>query len=57
MEEETFKEKEMGTAYKGYTIIKTYKHGYSYYKISGEKTLYSRLKDVKANIDSREKED
>lgn len=57
MEEETFKEKEMGTAYKGYTIIKTYKHGYSYYKISGEKTLFSRLKDAKANIDSREKED
>ena len=45
----------MGTTYKGYEIIKTYKHGYSYYKISGESKLYSRLKDAKADIDSREK--
>lgn len=45
----------MGTNYKGYTITKTYRHGYNYYKISGEKKLYSRLKDAKAEIDSREK--
>ena len=35
---------------KGYEIIKTYKHGYSYYKIVGEKKLYSRLKDAKSTI-------
>lgn len=43
----------MGTKYKGYEIIKTYAHGYNYYKISGEKRLYSRMKDAKAEIDSR----
>lgn len=43
----------MGTNYKGYIIIKTYRHGYNYYKIQGEDRLYSRLKDAKANIDSR----
>lgn len=45
----------MGTNYKGYTIVKTFKHGYYYYKIAGEKQLYSRLKDAKAIVDSREK--
>jgi len=45
----------MGTKYKGYEIYKTFRFGYSYYKISGEKSLYSRLKDAKAEIDSREK--
>ncbi|MCD7891628.1 MAG: hypothetical protein LUG26_07785 [Ruminococcus sp.] len=44
----------MGTKYKGYEIIKTFRFGYSYYKISGENRLYSRLKDAKAEIDSRE---
>lgn len=43
----------MGTKYKGYEIIKTYKHGYNYYRIVGEPALYSRLKDAKANIDNR----
>lgn len=41
------------TVYKGYTINKVFKHGYYYYKIAGEKQLYSRLKDVKAEIDKR----
>lgn len=45
---------EMGTKYKGYEIIKTYRHGYNYYKIVGEKELYSRLKDAKLIIDMRE---
>ncbi len=45
----------MGTKYKGYEIIKTYKHGYNYYKIKGESQLYSRLKDAKTTIDSRTK--
>lgn len=44
----------MGTKYKGYEIIKTYRHGYNYYKIVGEKELYSRLKDAKLIIDKRE---
>lgn len=44
----------MITKYKGYEIIKTYKYGYCYYKIVGEKELYSRLKDAKATIDERE---
>ena len=43
----------MITTYKGYTIIKTFAHGYTYYKISGEKQLYSRLKDAKFEIDKR----
>ncbi len=43
----------MGTKYKGYEIIKTYRHGYSYYKISGESQLYSLMKDAKAVIDKR----
>ena len=43
----------MGTKYKGYEIIKTYKHGYSYYRIAGEQALYSRLKDAKLEIDRR----
>ena len=47
----------MGTKYKGYDIVKTYRHGYNYYKISGEKQLYSRLKDAKAEIDSRERKE
>ncbi len=42
------------TIYKGIKIIKTWKHGYNYYKIEGEKRLYSRLKDAKAEIDKRE---
>ena len=42
------------TTYKGYKIIKTYKYGYIYYKIVGEKELYPRLKDAKATIDARE---
>lgn len=45
----------MGTEYKGYAIIKTFRHGYNYYKISGEQQLYSRLKDAKAAIDNRTK--
>jgi len=44
---------DMWTDYKGYRIIKTYRHGYNYYKIVGESTLYSRLKDAKAAIDNR----
>ena len=40
--------------YKGYTIFKTYRHGYNYYKIKGKKELFSRLTDAKANIDSWE---
>ena len=47
----------MGKTYKGYTIIKTYKHGFNYYKISGEKETFSRLKDLKAVIDRRENEE
>ena len=43
----------MWTDYRGYRIIKTYRHGYNYYKIVGENTLYSRLKDAKAAIDNR----
>ena len=43
----------MTTKYKGYEIIKTYKHGYNYYRILGEKELYSRLKDEKLEIDRR----
>ena len=39
----------MGTKYKGYEIVKTYRHG--------EKQLYSRLKDAKAEIDSRERKE
>lgn len=41
----------MATKYKGYEIIKTYRHGYSYYRIIGQNTLYSRLKDAKLTID------
>ncbi len=41
------------TVYKGYTINKVFKYGYYYYRISGEKQLYSRLKDAKAEIDKR----
>ena len=41
------------TYYKGFTIIKTYRHGYNYYKIDGEKDLYSYLKDAKRIIDLR----
>lgn len=44
----------MSTKYKGFEIIKTYKHGYNYYRIVGEKALYSRLKDAKYEIDKRE---
>ena len=43
----------MGTVYKGFKIIKTFKHGYYYYKIEGEKDLYSYLKDAKRIIDLR----
>lgn len=41
----------MTTKYKGYEIIKTYRHGYSYYRIIGQDALYSRLKDAKLTID------
>lgn len=41
------------TVYKGYTINKVFKYGYYYYKIAGEKQLYTRLKDAKAEIDKR----
>lgn len=41
------------TVYKGYTINKVFKYRYYYYRISGEKQLYSRLKDAKAEIDKR----
>lgn len=44
----------MGCKYKGYTIIKTFRHGYSYWKISGEKALYGTRKAAKAEIDARE---
>ena len=48
----------MTTKYKGYEIIKTYRHGYNYYRILGEDRLYSRLKDAKTAIDNRtDKED
>ena len=43
----------MGTNYKGFEIVKTYRHGYNYWKISGEKQLYSTMKAAKAEIDSR----
>ena len=43
----------MGTQYKGYEIIKTFRFGYTYYKIRGERDLYSRQKDAKAEIDRR----
>lgn len=39
--------------YKGFEIVKTYKHGYTYYKISGEAELFSYLKDAKMVIDGR----
>lgn len=44
----------MGYEYKGYTIIKVYRHGYSYWKISGEKELFSTRKAAIAEINSRE---
>ncbi len=44
----------MDTNYRGYKIIKTYIHGFNYYKIYGEKPLYSRLKDAKLEIDRRD---
>lgn len=43
----------MGIKYKGFEIYKTFRFGYSYYKISGEKQLYSRLTDAKLAIDHR----
>ena len=45
----------MFTKYKGYTILKTFKHGYNYYRIVDDHDgkLYSRLKDAKAVIDKR----
>lgn len=39
--------------YKGYRITKVFAYGYYYFKIVGEKQLYSRLKDAKAVIDKR----
>lgn len=41
------------TKYKGFEIIKTYAHGYNYYKIAGEKELYSTLKGAKFAVDAR----
>lgn len=41
--------------YKGHRIFKTYRHGYNYYKIEGQKELFSRLKDAKATIDNLNK--
>ena len=44
----------MKTNYKGFEIIKTFRHGYTYWKISGEKQLYSTMKAAKLEIDGRE---
>lgn len=44
----------MGYKYKGHEIIKTRRFGYSYWKISGEKALYTTRKAAIAEIDSRE---
>ena len=38
-------------SYKGYEIGKTFKHGYVYWKVSGDKTLFSTLRDAKRYID------
>lgn len=43
----------MGTNYKGYKIIKTYRHGYTYWKIDGEDTLYSTMKGAKIAINNK----
>lgn len=43
----------MKTNYKGFEIIKTYRHGYTYWKIAGENTLYSTMKGAKIAIDSK----
>ena len=43
----------IGYKYKGYEIIKTFRFGYSYYKISGEKQLYTTRKEAIRVIDSR----
>lgn len=40
--------------YKGYTINKVFRYGYNYYRVSGTRTLYSRLKDAKRAIDLAE---
>lgn len=38
--------------YKGYTIRDTFRHGYKYYKIEGDKTLYTTIKAAKNAIDT-----
>jgi hypothetical protein len=43
----------MGYEHKGYKIIKTWRHGYTYYKIEGEKDLYTTRKAAIAEIDRR----
>ena len=37
--------------YKGFRIIKTYKHGYNYYKVEGFSKTYSYQRDAKLAID------
>ena len=40
--------------YKGFTIMKTFRYGYSYWKIVGNKQLFSTLKAAKFYIDEKE---
>lgn len=37
--------------YKGYWIIKVFRHGYTYYKVQGFKDIYSYQRDAKMAID------
>lgn len=37
--------------YKGYRIIKVYRHGYNYYKVEGFEKIYSYQRDAKLAID------
>lgn len=43
----------MWNEYKGIKIYKTFRHGYSYYRIEGQKDLFTTLKAAKAEIDRR----
>lgn len=39
--------------YRGIKIIKTYAHGYTYWRIEGEKLLYTTAEAAKVEIDNR----